>query len=262
MDFTGTVLFGDLTTFTKAGKNRRLKMRHTYIVIIAIAIIMAGLSVAGCSGSPTVTPTPGAGTASTGPVTPATGGFTTLKSAIDFTKVKWFEYKITSNTTAEPLVMTMKNELSVPYGGVSNAEHTVIRMDSDTPQGKSLIDMDVYSNPADGKTLGGHMKMTAGGMTLFDQDVDAGSGKVNDQIGTYRSQNPVLTTGESTETLTYAGTETVKVPAGTFNCYKYLTRANDTDAQIWIDPSVPIPIKWVGVQKDKPVYTAELTGWA
>lgn len=232
---------------------------YRYAGILLILMIMAAVSLAGCTGSsPSATPTPGASTTATGTATAlATGGPATLNSLVNFNKVNWFEYRITSNSTGQPIVMTMKNEFSVPYKTESNAQHMNIHSESNTEQGLSVMDIDAYSTK-DGKSLGGHMKMTLGSNVIMDQDLAADSSST---VNTYTSQNPVIGASQNTDTLTAAGTESVTVPAGTYNCNKYVSTSAGNGEQVWISSSVPVPIKWAGVQNNQPEYTVELMGW-
>jgi hypothetical protein len=232
---------------------------YRYAGILLILVVMAAVSLAGCTGSsPVATPTPGASTTATGTATAsATTGTATLNSLVDFSKVNWFQYRITSNSTGQPMVMTMKSELSVPYKTESNAQHVNIHSESNSDQGLSVMDIDAY-NTKDGKSLGGHMKMTMGGTVVMDQDFAADN---SNTVTTYTSQNPVIGASQNTDTLKAAGTESVTVPAGTYNCNKYVSESAGNGAQVWINSGVPVPIKWAGIENNKPTYTVELMGW-
>ena len=57
--------------------------------------------------------------------------------------------------------------------------------------------------------------------------------------------------------LTYVGTETVTVPAGTFQCLVYRVTTQGTTSTYYIAPDVPVPVKWV-IESQSGSVTAEL----
>jgi hypothetical protein len=66
--------------------------------------------------------------------------------------------------------------------------------------------------------------------------------------------NSASTTGTETPQLTYVGTESVTVPAGTFSCTKYSLEG----ATFWVASGVPLPVK---IAYDSGASTMELVSY-
>lgn len=228
-------------------KKRRDMMKYRYPVMIAIFVILIAMAVVGCT---TTSPSGPAATA-----TPS-GGLTTLGSAIDFNKLHWYEYQMTSTTPgAETSNMKMRFDYNVDYKG-QNADK--FSMNIETKQGDTTTTMvtESYTDKS-GNSLGGHMKTMQGGQVIYEMDIPASSGSTGSS-GTSTGTNPLSTnTGAS---LTGLGADTVTVPAGTFACTKYSWGGSGSTGTVWVAPNVPIPVKMESKSGDTTI-SMELTGW-
>ncbi len=223
-------------------------MKLKYESIIIVLAILAVVAVAGCTSttSPSTSPattTPGGATTAPGTVTtaPAAGGLTTLGSAIDYSKIHWFEYQMTTNAAAggEATNMKMREDFNVDYQS-AKANKVTMTMDTNSGGTAATTLITTYMDPTSGSSLGGHMTMSSGGQVLMDQDIPAGPA-ASTSPGTPSSQDPLQTYGGST--LTSAGAESVTVPAGTYAATKYTWTSADGSGTVWVAPSVPLPVK-------------------
>jgi len=135
------------------------------------------------------------------------------------------------------------------YKGVS-ATHTKMTTTMTTPMASTTI-VDVYSD-ASGASLGGHMKMIANSQTVIDKDIPASSPET-----TGNNPNAV----DVRNPYTFAGVESVTVPAGLFpTASHYTTTIQGSVSNYWTAPNVPVFIKSV-VKAGEGDMTMELKGW-
>jgi hypothetical protein len=216
-------------------------------------MILLAVTLSGCSGQQTSTPTPAAIGPTATPTKQAGGVVDSVKSLFDRTKFNWFEYKYTTIADGKSTVMNMKIEYAKEtYNGVPAKRS---KMEMKMAEQDTITIVDVYTAESDGRTLGGHMKMVVGGQTLFDQDIPA------EQTGSYSGQDPTYTTETGEDYKLPAGTvDTVTVPAGTFVCTKYSVDSKDAKQSWWVAPNVPLPVKFASESANMQM-TGELVGW-
>lgn len=86
----------------------------------------------------------------------------TLGSLVNYKNVKWFEYQMNSDIGGNQATMTMREDFNTDFGG-KNANKVTLNMNSGSGDSAPTTVMTSYTDPSSGATLGGHMKMTAGG---------------------------------------------------------------------------------------------------
>jgi len=230
-----------------------------YIGILLIFVIMAAVSVAGCTSpsSTNATSTPAAtGTLKPSATTAASSG-STLGSIIDYSKVKWYEYQMTSTVGETPTTMKIREDFNVDYQG-KTANKATINMDMNSSGSATNDVITSYMDASSGATLGGHMTMTTNGQVVLDQDIGA-SASASTTPGMASTENP-LTTFQGT-TVTSSGTESVTVPAGTYMATKYTWTSGNTTGTAWVASGVPVPVKMTSSSSGATM-DMELTGWA
>jgi hypothetical protein len=150
----------------------------------------------------------------------------------------------------------MRQDYNVDYNG-KMANKVTLNMNMGAGASASTTVMTSYSDPSTGATLGGHMKMTAGGQTIIDKDIEPSSAAPSAAPGV--STESPLTSYQHTS-ITSAGTESVTVPAGTYVATKYTWGSGGNTGTVWVAPNVPVPVKMTSTSSG---YTTnmELTGW-
>jgi hypothetical protein len=245
------------------GKGRKDIMRLSYGSIIFVSVILAAVSIAGCFESPsapTATPvgtaTPAGTTATPAATTAPAGGPTTLGAAIDFSKVHWFEYRMTmSGAGSQDMSQNLKMEYNVDYKGAKADKMTAageMKVEGGTMSTTTEMYMDHAQNS---KVLGGHVTSRMDGKVVNDMDIPASTGSTP----TTGSINPLGT--NTGATLTNAGPDTVSVPGYTGAATKYTWKTSDGNTgTAWIAPNVPLPVKMTGGSGSS-TFTMELAGW-
>jgi len=235
-------------------------MKLSYGSIIFVLAIFAAVIVAGCTvtspSGPAATTTPGGATTTPAGTTTPSGGLTTLGSAIDFNKVKWYEYKMTmSGAGAEGMTSNMKEEFNVDYQGTNADKMTET---TEVKQGGSTMTtlIEIYSDHANaGKTLGGHMQTKMDGNVISDTPIQPSEGTSS----TVTSNNLLGT--NSGAPLMSAGPDSVSVPGYTGAATKYTwTSTGGGSGAVWVAPTVPVPVKMTGSAAGS-TYMMELVGW-
>lgn len=214
-----------------------MKLRYGSIVLVLMVFI--AIVVAGCTSSgPSATPTPGP------------GGLT-LRSLVDTSKVKWYDYNITTPIPGMPPIgEDMRVDYGVDYNG-SKADKYRVAVNLTILNNTTNSVTEIYMNHTTDAVVGGHTKTTMNG-NVTEQDLPAVSG--SGQGG----QDPLLISGNST--LTSMGTESVTVPAGTYSASKYGWTNNGSTGYVWIAPGVPVPVKMEYSQQDV-ASSMSLVGW-
>jgi hypothetical protein len=192
----------------------------------------------------------------TGTTTGPSGTLSKLGSAIDFSKVHWYEYQVTvSGTGEEPMTMDLREDFNVDYQG---SKANKMSMSMEMKEDGSATSMDyVFYMDTSGNSLGGHYKIMLDGSVLMEADLPAGETSAGSS-GLSTSSNPLTT--EVDASLTSAGADTVAVGAGTFVCTKYTVSTKDGSGTVWISPTVPIPVKYE-TKDDGTNFVMELSGW-
>lgn len=233
---------------------------YRYVGILLVFVIMAAVSVAGCTstGTTNATATPAATGTTAGTVTPAatTTSGSTLGSIVDYSKVKWYEYQMTSTSGGTPTTMKMREDFKVDYQG-KTANKVTITMDSTSSGSTTSTEITTYMDTANSATLGGHMTMKTDGTVVMDQDIPA-SAAASTTPSTGSTQNPLQTYQDSS--MTNSGTESVTVPAGTYTATKYTWTSGDATGSAWVASSVPLPVK-ITSSSSGTTMDMELTGW-
>ena len=225
-----------------------------YVGILLVFVIMAAVSVAGCTSSSSsgATGTPAATGTTTGTATAAattassSGTLSNLGAAFDMGKVHMFEYK----TTTPAGTGTEKFEMGVTYNGQTADKMT---MTSTMTQDSSTIDSLIEIYTSNGKTLGGHMQSKMDGNVISDTPIQASE-------STSSSSDPAGKYGSSA--LTSATIDPVTVPAGIYpTATRYtITDTSGTVGSVWVASGVPVPVKYVVGTGDSEV-TMELNSW-
>jgi hypothetical protein len=118
------------------------------------------------------------------------------------------------------------------------------------------ISVDVYTRKSDNTTLGGHMKMAAGGQTLIDTDIPAG------EATTYTSNDVLISSGASGNSqLVNRGTDTVTIDSKTYTCTKYAYTSDGITYTVWHTPLAPMPVEMQWTDKGAS-NTVELLSWS
>ncbi len=235
---------------------------YRYVGILLVFVIMAAVSVAGCTNtsSPSVTATQAATGTAAGTVTPAAtttssgSTLTTLGSAMDLSKVNWYEYQMTSTSAGTPTTMKIREDFGVTYNG-QKANKASITTDSTQAGTTTTTAIEMYMDPSNQASLGGHMTTSSNGVVISQMDLPASSAS----IGSTNSSNALVS--NSGATLSSGVPDSVTVPAGTFAATKYTVANTDgSTGTVWVAPNVPIPVKYTGSSSGATTEMV-LTGW-
>lgn len=235
---------------------------YRYVGILLVFVIMAAVSVAGCTSnsSPSVTATSAATGTKTGTVTPAAtttssgSTLTTLGSVMDLSKIGWFEYQMTSNTAGTPTTMKLREDFGVTYNG-QKANKATITTDMTQDGATTTTAMEIYMDPSNQASLGGHMTTSQNGQVISQMDLPAS----NASSGSTGSSNVLVS--NTGATLTSGVPDSVTVPAGTYAATKYtMTNTDGSTGTVWVAPNVPVPVKYTGSSSGTTTET-DLTGW-
>jgi hypothetical protein len=190
---------------------------------------------------PTVTPSP----------TP-TGlqpGAHVSSSQVFGTNYMWYQYLLTINSGGTSMQADLKTEISSDsYMGTPAIHHnnTMVM----PGMGMTTI-TDIYYDTTFSNILGGTITTIINGQTTVTAIPP----------GPLQNSGSNSTSFQRETTLTYQGTETVTVPAGTFTADKYTAITDNGSATYWVAPGVPVPVKYNIVSTGNGDTTAELEGW-
>lgn len=190
--------------------------RHRYFVLILA--ILAVVAAAGCTKS----------------IVNEEPDLKTLGEAVDNSKLHWYRLSLSGNSDGAMIIVDTTISLNVSYKG-----QTAIKYDMDTTRDAGTTQemlAIVYLNWG-GDQLGGHVTLKENQRTVWDEElepVSANYGSIN-LFDWDRSPNMPLMK---------AGTETITVSAGTYDCTKYTYKnSNGHISTIWVSPKVPMIIK-------------------
>ena len=260
------------------------------ILIFVIAVFFAGCSgtnQTGPSTSPQITSTLTKTTAAPAVTTAPEPATTVLVTATESTvkvfngEYHWVEYRENNTVTLPPnpryqWEYDIKMEQSTGKYDGSPAIHDKVTTISDygeccinnvvttTKDGRIAVE-DTYYDTSTNRFLGGTWAETIKGIVKPATDL-----KVNEQFS--REDRPsyemgITPFGEMNITLTYQGTESVTVPAGTYSAArKYTGNFRDgTPITLWVAPGVPVPVQYQFPNKyldgENPFQSYELKGW-
>lgn len=232
--------------------------------IIFVLMILAAVTIAGCTttsnsgASPTASPTLSGPTPT--PV-PAIGSTLNVTSMIDLTKVHWYDYQITPSGTPVDLgagvttagsTMTERWDFNVDYNG-QNADK-MTGTGSYPSNSYTANTIELVNHTDHNQILSGNITTMKSGQVIYRGSITTNLHAIISLLDLTNSSY----TGS--HTVTYEGTETITVPLGTYNTTKYLY-IGDYNLTTYTDPAVPVPIKIEAVNTAGSIYTVELTGW-
>lgn len=261
------------------------------LVLIIVAVFLSGCSgsappepsVTGPQATPTVMKTTGTPTAITAhqPATTVQVNVTESPVRVFNGDYRWVEYRENNSVTMPPnprssWVYNIKMERSSENCQGSPAIHYKITTISDYPElannivtvtkDGSITNEDSYYDTSTNRFLKATWSETIKGVLKPTGDFSAY------YSGHYREDSPggsmgIMPFGEMNITLTYAGVETITVPAGTYqNARKYVGGFKDgTPITFWVAPGIPVPIRYEFPNKYQdgvnPFNLYELEGW-
>jgi len=227
-------------------------MTFTHIKLVAIMLILFVVAVAGCaSKSPSSSPsTQENGSLSGAPVSSSSSsqqvGSTVRSTSVFGTNYNWIEYQVTSNFRGNERQTNTKIERSTgDYNGTPSIH---LKMTSTSPRGGNMVS-DIYYDKENNSILGGTITMTVNGQTTT-RDVPA-----------YQLSRQSINNFNEDSTLTFEGTESVTVPAGTYpSASKYTKSLNETSITYWAVSGIPLPVKEM-TSSSQGSSTLELVSW-
>jgi len=226
-------------------------MKSAYIGIIAVMLVVIAIACAGCASQTTTAPSGGSGTSSSGSSSPAAAsstpqvGSTVSSSSVFGSSYNWMEYQTTTTNQGKEMSIDMKMERSAStYNGQPAVEMKVTM----TSSGMNGV-YDYYYDSAMNSILGGTMTMTVNGKTMT---IAIPASQLNQMSATNFNKE---------STLTFAGIESVTVPAGTYPAAsKYTKSENGATVTFWSAPGVPVPVQ-ISSSTSTGSTTSKLVGW-
>ena len=106
-----------------------------------------------------------------------------------------------------------------------------------------------------------HKQILAGNVTVMNNGKAIYHGDITPKLQEIQSLLDLTNSSYSgPHTVTYGGTETVTVPLGTYSTTKYLYNGG-YNLTVYVDRSMPVPIKMEAVSTSGAIYDVELMGW-
>ncbi len=239
-------------------------MKFSLGSIIFVFTILATVTIAGCTTTSNSGASPTASQTLSGPTAtpvPAIGSMMNVTSMINLRQVHWYEYTITPSGTVVDLgsgfttagaTMTERWDFNVNYNS-QNADK-VTGTGTYPSNGDTGNTIEFMNHTNHEQILGGNLTVIKSGTAIY-------HGAITPKLHAIQS---ILDLTNSTysgpHTVTYGGTETVTVPLGTYNTTKYMY-AGDYDLTVYMDSSVPVPIKVEAASTSGTIYNVELMGW-
>ncbi len=223
-------------------------MKFRYISIVLVLLVVAALSVSGCTmlggnnngGGQTATPTATPGTTEPGATaTPVTAPTNTpgasvgdkLASLYNLGQLHWFEYRLTTDIDGENMISTFKMEMlgqGVDPKDGKMKEHTRMTSTMNIPgMGPQTNTMDFYNDPNEPTT---------------DSETSPSS---------YMTSEAALVN---------QGSDVVVIDGKTYACTKYSVTEDGSTTTFWHSPQAPLPVKYTSTSEGTTM-TTELLGW-
>jgi phospholipase C len=234
-------------------------MRSDFVGIVSVILIVIAITCMGCTSQTTTSPNesipvPTASGTSTAnspslaasPTLPQIGSI--VSSTSIFSKnYNWYEYQATTAAGGKTTTMDMKTERSTGnYQGKSAIHYTITETSS--ADNFNMV-FDTYADPSSYAILGGTMTTTFNGQ------------KTTTAISPIQISQQAVTNFEKAAPLTFAGTEPVSVPAGSYPAAnKYTRTVNETTITHWSASGIPVPVKTITSFPSGSI-TSELVGW-
>ncbi len=215
------------------------KLVFYFLLVLAVALVAGCAYLTGTPGehmgedaAPLIEPPPEA------PASAEQTGQALFTKPFDLAGARWAEYRLIVYNDGQPSTSTVRLEYgSSSANGIKTRSIKRTITAGDAPSLKAfgtgkLYSLHVYNSES---------SITSSAMAPFDQ---------------LEEDDPVLCAGDAA--MGFAGSESISVPKGTFDCKKYLGSFKGADSTYWGAPGVPVPVK---------VYTAcdgatlELVDW-
>jgi hypothetical protein len=230
-------------------------MKTVYVSMGLLVLVIIALVCAGCTTQPAATQAGNSGQGNQASVTAGTtssasssqqAGSTVGSTSVFGTSYTWMEYRMTSSVAGNAITTDTKTERS--NGDYKGTPAIHLRISTTSSSGMTSI-YDVYYDTAMKSLLGGTTTLTINGQTTT-RDIPPA------QLQNLQSAN-----FNSDFTLTFAGAESVSVPAGTYPAAtKYTATVKNVGMTYWKASGVPVPVKWTS-SMPQGSSTAELVGW-
>ncbi len=234
--------------------------------VVLVVIFILAVSITGCISTGNGGQTPTASPTLKGPTAtpvPTIGDKIVINFMNDLQRVHWYEYQITPSgtpvvvndpVTTEASAITERWDFNVDYQGklADKATGTITYPGSGSDFTGICI---AFLNHADhAQTLGGNLTAYENGNVLSRSDITT---KVINLLTLLDLTN---STYAGQHTVTYGGIETVSVPYGTYDTTKYLYNGT-LNFTVYMNQSVPIPIKVVAVSPEGTIYDVHLNNY-
>ena len=186
-------------------------MKNSHLTIVIVMFIMTIIAGSGCSSKPEV-------------------GSIASSSSVFSTDYDWVEYQITGDILLGENNATLKIEKS----GEDYQGSPAIHVKSTLQLNSGAIVSDVYFDELMKNALGGTRTTT----TPYGQTT-------TETLSAYElSDTTALNLVGEEKLLTFEGTESVTVPAGTYSdAYLYTNSTNGYTTSYWAESDIPVPVK-------------------
>jgi hypothetical protein len=220
-------------------------MKFKSLNIIAIILIVFVIAIAGCASK---SPLPSASTQANGSSSQQVGS-NVSSSSVFGTNYNWIKYQMTNNYRGNEMKNNLRIERStVDYKGTPAVHLKTNSTISTTSRGGNMVS-DIYYDTSMDTILGGTITMTINGQNF------------TREIPESQFSRQMITNFNKESILTFKGTESVSVPAGTYPAAsKYTKFENETSITYWVASGIPMPVKQI-TNSSQGWSTLELLGW-
>jgi hypothetical protein len=150
--------------------------------------------------------------------------------------------------------MKLREDFGITYNG-QKANKATITTDTTQAGTTTTSAIEMYMDPSNQASLGGHMTVTSNGAVISQMDLPASSSS----SGNTGTSNVLVS--NSGAKLTSGVPDSVTVPAGTYAATKYtVTNTDGSTGTVWVAPNVPVPVKYTGSSAGTTTEMV-LTGW-
>jgi hypothetical protein len=222
-------------------------MKIKTLNIVAIMLIMLVVVIAGCtSKSPSSANSTSASGSSATSSSSQQVGSTVNSSSVFGTNYNWIQYQVTGNFRGNETQTNTKIERSM--GDYKGTQAVHLKITSTSSRGRDMVS-DIYYDKDKNSILGGTTTMTFNGQTR------------TREIPAIQLSGQGFNNFNEEATLTFEGTESVTVPAGTYpSASKYTKSVNETTVTYWAASGVPVPVKEM-TSSPRGSSNMELVGW-